>query len=87
MKKTDTASSAADIYVPIPYKAEVLRKAIHLLALVLPLLAFSPWKTAQLRLAIVPSMWAFHLFGVGGSMNLLWCAGLMLLMLAMLRRR
>ena len=38
--------------------------------LVLPLLAFSPWKTAQLRLAIVPSMWAFHLFGVGGTMNL-----------------
>ena len=37
MGETDTAPSAADIHAPIPYKAEVIRKAIHLLALVLPL--------------------------------------------------
>jgi hypothetical protein len=38
--------------------------------LVLPILVFSPWRTNQIRAAIVPAMWIFHLFGIGGTMNL-----------------
>ena len=52
MKKTNTASSAADIYAPIPYKAEVLRKAIHLLALVVPLMMALLGKTVALVLLV-----------------------------------
>ncbi len=52
MKKTDTASSAADIHTPIPYKAEVLRKAIHLLALVVPLAMALLGKTGALILLV-----------------------------------
>jgi len=52
MKKTDTASSAADIHTPIPYKAEVLRKAIHLLALVVPLMMALLGKTEALVLLV-----------------------------------
>lgn len=38
--------------------------------LVLPLLAFVPWATARIRIGVVIAMWAFHLFGLGGTMNL-----------------
>ena len=38
--------------------------------LVLPLLAFVPWATARIRIGVVVAMWAFHLFGIGGVMNL-----------------
>ena len=37
MGEIEPASSAVDIHAPITYKAEVWRKAIHLLALVVPL--------------------------------------------------
>ncbi|MFB3131238.1 MAG: diacylglycerol/polyprenol kinase family protein [Rhodothermales bacterium] len=52
MGETDTASSPADIHTPIPYKAEVLRKAIHLLALVLPLAMVLLGKTEALYLLV-----------------------------------
>ena len=38
--------------------------------LVLPLLAFVPWATARIRVGVVIAMWAFHLLGIGGTMNL-----------------
>jgi hypothetical protein len=37
---------------------------------VMPLLAFAPWATARIRIGVVVAMWAFHLLGIGGSMNL-----------------
>ena len=52
MRETDTAPSAADIHTPIPYKAEVLRKAIHLLALVVPLAMALLGKTGALILLV-----------------------------------
>ena len=52
MGETDTASSPTDIHTPIPYKAEVLRKAIHLLALVLPLAMVLLGKTEALYLLV-----------------------------------
>jgi hypothetical protein len=36
----------------------------------LPLLAFVPFSTARIRIGIVFAMWAFHLVGIGGTMNL-----------------
>ncbi len=38
--------------------------------LVLPLLAFVPWATARIRIGVVIAMGAFHLLGLGGTMNL-----------------
>ena len=52
MGETDPASSPTDIHTPIPYKAEVLRKAIHLLALVLPLAMVLLGKTVALYLLV-----------------------------------
>ncbi len=52
MGETDTASSPTDIHTPITYKAEVLRKAIHLLALVLPLAMVLLGKTEALYLLV-----------------------------------
>lgn len=52
MGETDLASSPTDIHTPIPYKAEVLRKAIHLLALVLPLAMVLLGKTVALYLLV-----------------------------------
>jgi hypothetical protein len=37
---------------------------------VMPLLAFVPWATARIRIGVVVAMWAFHLLGIGGTMNL-----------------
>jgi hypothetical protein len=51
-----------------------LLSALTALTLVLealgPLLAFSPWRTAAVRTALVFTFWGFHLFGIGSVMRL-----------------
>ena len=52
----------------------VLLSALTALTLALealgPLLAFSPWRTAAVRTALVFAFWAFHLLGIGSVMRL-----------------
>ena len=38
--------------------------------LVVPWLAFVPWKTAQVRTGVVFAFWGFHLLGIGSMMDL-----------------
>ena len=59
MGETDTATSATDLHAPISYRAEVVRKAIHLLALVVPLTMAWLGKTGALALLAPTTVLAF----------------------------
>lgn len=53
-----------------PAITRVATASTLVIELVLPLLAFVPFATAQLRICVVIAMWIFHLLGIGGIMNL-----------------
>jgi hypothetical protein len=64
------ATSLGRALLAYPGLLRVATASTLAIELVLPLLAFVPWATAQIRIGVVVAMWAFHLLGIGGTMNL-----------------
>jgi hypothetical protein len=70
MRVEGVATALGRELLAFPALLRAITASTLVIELVLPLLAFVPWATARIRIGVVTVMWAFHLFGIGGTMNL-----------------
>ena len=70
MRVEGVATALGRALLAYPAVLRVATASTLVIEFVLPLLVFIPLATAQVRICVVIAMWAFHLLGIGGTMNL-----------------